>query len=151
MRSSMNNLRKRTLPALTKNRFTSHTFGGGGTSAAHGTLHTVSWQHVPSMLNVVLVSSPLMSCAHWAFMDSSWKHWLCTMVTKRPRNTPRRRRDLAAAAVRVKSFMDGMKSILAVCICRRRGRWCRLWNILCFRKILCVVDEGNDKPYDKDD
>ena len=74
------------------------------------------------------------------------------MVTKRPKNTPRRRRDFAAGAVRVKSFMDGMKNILAVCICRRRGRWCRLWNILCFRKILCVVDEdNNDKPYDKDD
>ena len=54
------------------------TLAGGGTSSAHGKAQTVSWQHDPSILNSVDVSSPLIICAHWVFMDSSAKH--CEMT-----------------------------------------------------------------------
>jgi len=50
------------------------TLAGRGTSCAHGKAQTVSWQHDPSILNSVDVSSPLIICAHWVFMDSSAKH-----------------------------------------------------------------------------
>jgi hypothetical protein len=40
------------------------TLAGGGVSSAQGNPQTVSWQQDPSTENSVLVSSPLIICAH---------------------------------------------------------------------------------------
>ena len=56
------------------------TIAGGGTVSGQGMLHTVLWQQDPSTLNSVLVLSPLIICAHSAFVAGSLKHWPSTAM-----------------------------------------------------------------------